>query len=480
MNGERSIENQEKITGKDIHLFTVKDGCFLLDVEGSQVYSLAPDVYQRARDRLQGKKAKEKGFQSWKKDKELDAVWKKITPLKEDSLGNTCTRLENNPMVVDSLWLGIAHTCNLSCSYCFANEQNYLKNNKAFMDWETAKRAVDYLVEKAPEGHQPEIIFFGGEPLLRFDLLQRIVAYCESFRQEGKEFGFSITTNGTLLTPAVFDFLLKHRMSIMLSIDGTQAIHDRSRRYGNGRPSWNDIVTNLKKLPDFQKYIMARVTVLNAEVPLIDIYKTIRDIGFLDMAMTEVCPNSGEMPLFPDKEIPRWREHYLELAEYIAQNEPDAYHGGLTSLSGFAKALREREKDYYCCSTGISAFYVDPQGDLYPCMRLITKDQKNRLGTIWSGIEAEKVLAFRSNHIFNRVCRNCWARYICGGMCYGDSFALSGDISKTVEGFCKITQHKIETAAYFLRSLKQSGKIDQLKKENWFKRVSSKARIFWQ
>ena len=131
----------------------------------------------------------------------------------------------------------------------------------------------------------------------------------------------------------------------MLSIDGTKTIHDKSRRYGNGSPSWDDIIANLKKLPDFEKYIMARVTVLNTDVPLLEIYKTMRTIGFLDIAMTEICPNSGEMPMFPDKEIPRWKEQYLELAEYIANTEPDAYNGGLASCKRLCPSpQRERKR----------------------------------------------------------------------------------------------------------------------------------------
>lgn len=405
-------DEKEKITGKDLHLFKIKEVCFLLDVEGLQIYSVNPEAYEMAQERLKGRNSKENGFRAWKTGKELDALWRKITPLKKESLLSTSTLLEEKPSGLESLWLGIAHTCNLSCSYCFANEQNYLKNNKPFMDWDTAKKAVDYLAERSPAGSEPGIIFFGGEPLLQFDLLKRIVRYGEEFRRDGKDFGYSLTTNGTLLTPEVYDFLLAHKVSIMLSIDGTQTIHDRSRRYGNGRSSWDDIIGNLKKLPDFEKYIMARVTVLNTEVPLLEIYETIREIGFVDLAMTEICPNSGEMPIFPDREIPRWKEQYLELAEYIADREPDAYSGGLSSLSGFAQALREREKDFYCCSTGISAFYVDPRGDLYPCMRLITEDQKHRLGSLSTGVEAEKVLKFRRNHVFNRSITAAFGRRV--------------------------------------------------------------------
>jgi len=450
-----------RLSKTDVHLFEIRGNYFLLDVEGNQLFSLSLNAYKCAVDRINGNEVDLQTFSEWRAGRELDKIWENIMPLTPEQAEEIRHSLETPIPPLTGLWLGLAHTCNLGCAYCFANEPNYLLNQNPLMSWEMAKRAVDFLIEREPERMQFNLIFFGGEPLLQFELIKRVVDYCGQLQERGKKFTYAITTNGTLLTTEIFNYMVSYDFSIMLSIDGTKAIHDNNRPYRDGRPSWDDIMANLKQLNDAAGHIMARVTVQNVQVPLIEIYKTMRDAGFLDIAMVEICPNSGEIPVFPEKDIPIWKEQYLNLAEYIAETEPHAYDGALSSLSGYVKALRERERSFYCCSTGIRSFYVTPEGDLYPCMRLISDDRKNVMGSIFTTVDAQKVNHFVQNNIMNKSCRKCWARYLCGGMCYGDSFAVSGDIRKPISGYCKITRHKIEVAAYILKKLKESGKIRQ-------------------
>lgn len=449
----------------EAHLFTMKGQSFVLDVEGNRLYAVSPEAYRQAGELLDGKSVSPATYAEWTAKKEIDSLLASIAANagKRGALEKEYTQPDPQPPEIVGLWLGLAHACNLACSYCFANEPNYVQRN-ALMSWDTAKAAVDFLLKNSPGREEYEIIFFGGEPLLRFDVLRRVVEYCEGIRKTGKKFLYSITTNGTLLTPGTYEYLAAHDVSIMLSIDGTQALHDRNRRYRNGAPSWDDIIANLHQIPDFGSRIAARVTVPNTEVPLLEIYRTMKGIGFHDIALIEVCPNSGELPMFPQAEIARWKEQHLELAEHILATEPDAYRSELNSIVGYARSLREGARSFYCCGTGIHYFYVTPQGDCYPCMRLITHDERNKMGTIYSAIDREAVERFRSNHIFGRACRDCWARYQCGGMCYGDSFALTGDIKAPVSVFCEITRHKIEVSAYLLWKLKQEGRLPEGKK----------------
>ncbi|MEI6609465.1 MAG: radical SAM protein [Deltaproteobacteria bacterium] len=461
----------------DVHIFEIRGNFFLLDVEGNKLFSLSPDAYKCAVDRINGNETDPQTFSAWRAGRKLDKIWKNIISLTPEHVEDVRQRLETPIPPLTGLWLGLAHTCNLGCTYCFANEPSYLLNNNPLMSWEMAKRAVDFLIEREPERMQFGLIFFGGEPLLQFDLIKRIVDYCCQLQEQGKKFTYAITTNGTLLTPEIYNYMVSYNFSIMLSLDGTKTIHDHNRPYLDGRPSWDNIMDNLKQLNDVARNIMARVTVQDVQVPLIEIYKTMRAAGFQDVALVEICPNSGEIPVFPEKDIPVWKEQYLNLAEYIAETEARAYDGALSSLSGYVQALRERERSFYCCSTGIRSFYVTPDGDLYPCMRLISDDRKNIMGSIFTSLDAQKVNHFVQNNIMNKSCRKCWARYLCGGMCYGDSFAVSGDIRKPISEYCKITRHKIEVAAYILKRLKESGKIRQHSDGNIFNKMAKGLRI---
>lgn len=438
---------------RDIHLFSIRDEHFLLDIEGNRLFALSSDAFQLASARVAGKVTDSFSLRSLRADRELASVWNSLKPLTPEMIETKSAELEDEPCVLRGLWLGLAHVCNLGCAYCFANTPNYLLNYRPFMSEDMAKRAVDFLMEQSPGLTEYDLIFFGGEPLLRFDILQKIVAYTTSLAFEEKTFGYSITTNGTLLTPEVFQYLVEHDVSIMLSIDGTKELHDRNRPYRDGRPSWDDIVTNIGKINDIGSKVMARVTIASADTPLIEIYKTMRSLGFIDIALVEICPNSGEMPVFPPESLSRWKDHYLELAEYIAETDPEAYSGGLQSLSGYMQSLRNRERSFYCCSTGISSLYVTPDGDLYPCMRLITERGENRMGNLETGVDMAGVKRFAQNHIFNKRCMKCWARYLCGGTCYGDAFSYSGDIRATIDTYCIMTQHKIHVAAYILKKL---------------------------
>lgn len=438
---------------QDVHLFSVRDEHFLLDVEGNRLYSLSPEAYRLALLHIEGIAADSFSFRSLRAGRELSSVLKSLKSLTPEAAAVKSKELEQEPCVLRGLWLGLAHACNLGCSYCFANTPNYLQNHRPFMSEETARRAIDFLMRQSPDQGEYDLIFFGGEPLLRFDVLRKVVEYTASLATQETSFGYSITTNGTLLTPDVYQYLTEHDVSMMLSIDGTKALHDRNRPYRDGRPSWDTIVNNISQIADIGSRVMARVTIASTDTPLVEIYETMRSLGFIDIALVEICPNSGEMPVFPPESLSRWKDQYLELAEHIAATDPDVYEGGLQSLSGYMQSLRKRERSFYCCSTGISSLYVTPDGDLYPCMRLITERGENRMGSLDTGVDMAGINRFAQNHIFNKRCRECWARYLCGGTCYGDAFAYSGDIRATIDAYCTMTQHKIHVAAYILKNL---------------------------
>jgi uncharacterized protein len=303
------------------------------------------------------------------------------------------------------------------------------------------------------------ICFFGGEPLLNLDVLKQTVAYCQSLAGEGKHFDFSLTTNGTLLTPGVFEYLRDNDVGILLSIDGAKEIHDRFRRFHNGDPSWDVIVDNLSKIQDAGRYITVRATIPDAKVSLKHAFKTLRDLGFRQMAFTEVCSNSGKQSGFPAGDLEQWREGYLELARDLAAEANSISELPLLHLRTHSAGLFGQDRTYYCCITGINLFYVNPSGELFPCSRLLTDEKHFRLGTVFTGIDQGIVANFRQNHVFKRPCRTCWARYLCGGQCYGDTYFDSHDLGRPSPIHCEMQKWKIEVAAYVVDEFRRAGKL---------------------
>ncbi|WP_440871052.1 radical SAM protein [Thermodesulfovibrio yellowstonii] len=450
----------------DVHLFNVRDEYFLYDVEGNKLFSLSKDAYEIARKIIKGERIDENfSIRYIKAERELKKVIDEIEPLTEEEAENRRKILEQTEHKLTGLWLGVAHSCNLGCAYCFANSPRYLQTHKTLMSEDIAFRGIEFMLNQSPDDKEYDLIFFGGEPLLRFDLIRKIIEHTSELSKSDKKFYYSITTNGTLLTKDVFDYLKDNNVSIMLSIDGTEELHNKNRPYKDGRPSWQDIINNISKIPDIGYYIMARVTVTSTKPTLLDIFNNMRSLGFIDVALVEICPNSGEMPVLPSELIPTLKSQYLELAEYLIEAETDPYHNGLKCLSVNMQALRERKRSFYCCSTGISSLYLTPDGDFYPCMRLITEKGENIMGNLEIGVDREKIKSFIQNNIFNKKCIQCWARYICGGGCYGDSFAYGGNIRSVIENYCIMNRFKIEVAAYILKKLNDKNRLPEKDKK---------------
>ncbi|MCX8026774.1 MAG: SPASM domain-containing protein [Thermodesulfovibrionales bacterium] len=449
----------DTVSGSNLHLFRVRDEHFLYDVEENRIFSLSERAYDIARSMVSGNKRK-RGFslRNIIAEREIQKIIQDIEPLSEDEVEHRKKILEQEDYQLTGLWLGLAHSCNLGCRYCFANSPKYLKTNYLLMSQETAFKGIDFLLNQSPEAEEYDIIFFGGEPLLNLELLKKVIDYTT---KSSKRFHYSITTNGTLLNRDVFEYLKENDVSMMISVDGSEEIHNRNRPYKNGRPSWQDIVENIKSIPNVGDYIMARVTITSTTPSLIEIFDTMRGLDFVDITFAEVCPNSGEMPVFPADMIPVWKEQYLDLAEYILKVEPDPYNRGLKCLSVNMQAMRQRKRSFYCCSTGISSLYLSPEGNFYPCMRLISETDEHVMGSLNDGIKKEKVRYFVQNHVFNKTCKDCWARYICGGGCYGDSYAYSGSIWQTIDTYCVMSRYKIEVSAYLLKKLKDRNALPE-------------------
>jgi uncharacterized protein len=381
-----------------------------------------------------------------------------MDPMTESKESAIVEALECNELQMTGLWLGLAHSCNLACEYCFANEPAYLGRPK-LMSLDVARKAVDFMLERSPSRTEFDLIFFGGEPLLNFPVLKDLVSHCQNLQERGIRFKYSLTTNGTLLTPEIYQYLIENHISIMLSIDGCKEIHDRLRPFKGGQPSWDVIANNLKRLEGFSRHIVPRVTMVSAEVDYVTIYSAVKDLGFRSLAMTEVCPNSGAPGVFPLEQISKANEYFFELAAAVAEEAGSIEEIPLMTLRDYMYHIAGKAKKYHCCFTGFCLFYVTPEGELYPCFRLLTEDRHYHLGSVFSRVDEKAVQTFRNNHVLNKACRACWARYVCGGQCYGDSFFLSSDIRIPDPAYCALTKHKVETAIYLLDDFQRKGKL---------------------
>jgi len=444
-----------RVSKKDYHAFEIKGRCFVLDVERSFLYSIRPEVFQVITEK-EGSLHDMHNlpfYERWILKNELRNIKRKIKPLSEEKREAELSRLEKVGDGMYGIWLGVSHVCNLGCSYCFANEPAYLGTNR-MMTAKTAKKGIDYLIENSINKKDLKVIFFGGEPLLNLPVIKETVAYCHERSKDTEiRFTFSMTTNGTLLTRDVFETLRELRIATMVSIDGLPEIQNEFRKTKAGEPSWDIIADNLAGIPNFGDYIPARATVVEDDMDLVASVKALRNIGFKKISFGQLCSNSGMNTKEEDFRIEVWKKRYDELLDYCIEVNQDnnLENFPISNLQFLARQIYLGARRHFCCATGRYFYYIDPDEGISPCFRLLTKDSDQKIGTLddTTHIE-EKTRVFFETNVYRTKCRNCWARYICGGPCFGDSFYLYGDYETPDPVTCEKNKYLIYSAAYLL------------------------------
>ena len=363
--------------------------------------------------------------------------------------------------VVKALCLHIAHTCNLNCSYCFASQGKY-HGERAVMSFEVGKRALDFLVENSGSRHNLEVDFFGGEPLMNFQVVKDLVAYARSIEQEcGKHFRFTLTTNGLLIDDDVIEFANRECSNVVLSLDGRQEIHDRYRVDYAGNGSWNKIV------PKFQKLVAARGgknyymrgTFTHANPDFLKDIQVMLDLGFNELSMEPVVAAEGDPAALTEEDLPIVTEQYEKLAELMIsrrkEGKPFTFYHYMIDLKG-GPCIYKRISG---CGSGTEYMAVTPWGDLYPCHQFVG-EEAFRLGDIWKGVENKKIQDdFMACHVSAREeCRTCWARLYCSGGCAANAYHATGSVRGVYEYGCKLFRKRMECAimAEIDRSLSQA------------------------
>ena len=351
--------------------------------------------------------------------------------------------------VIKALCLHIAHTCNLNCSYCFASQGKY-HGERALMSFEVGKRALDFLVEHSGSRHNLEVDFFGGEPLMNFDVVKQLVAYARGIEEKsGKHFRFTLTTNGMLIDDDVIDFLNREMSNVVLSLDGRKEVHDRYRVDYAGNGSWDRIV------PKFQKLVAAREgknyymrgTFTHANPDFLADIQTMLDLGFTELSMEPVVAAADDPAALTEADKTIVMEQYEKLAEAMLarqkEGRPITFYHYMIDLN-HGPCIYKRIAG---CGSGTEYFAVTPQGDLYPCHQFVG-DEAYRMGNIWDGVtNTDMQEKFRKCNVYSRKeCDDCWARLYCSGGCAANAYHASGDINGVYEYGCELFRKRIECA----------------------------------
>jgi len=351
--------------------------------------------------------------------------------------------------VIKALCIHIAHTCNLNCEYCFASQGKY-HGERALMSFETGKRALDFLVENSGTRRNLEVDFFGGEPLMNFDVVKQMVEYARSIEKEkGKNFRFTLTTNGMLIDDDVIDFANKEMSNVVLSLDGRKEIHDRYRVDYAGNGSWEKIVPKFQKLVEARggKNYYMRGTFTHANPDFLNDIKVMLDLGFTELSMEPVVCAKGDPSELTDEDMPIVKEQYEKLAELMLQKDkegkPFTFYHYMIDLTG-GPCIYKRISG---CGSGTEYMAVTPWGDLYPCHQFVG-DEKFKLGDIWNGVDNTDIQnEFLSCNVYAREdCHDCWAKLYCSGGCAANAYHATGSIKGIYKYGCELFRKRMECA----------------------------------
>jgi len=368
----------------------------------------------------------------------------------EDTFENMAGKFkERSGNVVKALCLHVAHTCNLNCSYCFASQGKY-HGDRALMSFEVGKRALDFLIENSGKRRNLEVDFFGGEPLMNWDVVKQLVEYARSVeKQYNKNFRFTLTTNGMLIDEDVIEFANKEMSNVVLSLDGRKEINDLKRVDYAGNGSYDKIVPKFKQLVESRggKGYYMRGTFTHANPDFTKDVFHMADLGFTELSMEPVVSSADDPAALTPEDLEIVKEHYEILAKEMIKRKKEGrgftfYHYMLDLTEG--PCVYKRISG---CGSGTEYMAVTPWGDLYPCHQFVG-DEAYKLGDIWQGVTNDALREdFRSCNAYAREdCKDCWAKLYCSGGCAANAYHASGSIRGIYEPGCELFKKRIECA----------------------------------
>ncbi|NLK24797.1 MAG: thioether cross-link-forming SCIFF peptide maturase [Clostridiales bacterium] len=441
-----------------IHKFKQGDNYFVLDVNTGAVHVVDELVYDILEDEKIRPKAEVMKALGNKYDKdELSEAYDEIQELAEEGVLYSEDQYEeiakssmDDRDYIKALCLNIIHDCNLRCKYCFADEGEY-HGHKGMMSYETAKKAIDYVVKRSGPRKNIEIDLFGGEPTLMMETIKKIVKYARDNEEKwGKSIRFTTTTNVTLLTDEMMEYLDKEMVNIILSLDGRKEVNDKVRVKPNGSGSYDDIVPKIKKMISKRskgKTFYVRGTFTRNNTDFYEDVMAMINEGFRQISIEPVVLEDGHPLAIRKEDLPEIFANYDKLYEEMARRKKEGdeftfYHFNIDLQGG--PCVYKRISG---CGSGFEYVAITPQGDVYPCHQFVGNEDF-KLGSIYDdSFDTELSRKFKEANIYNKPkCRDCWAKFYCSGGCQANNFNFNGDMREPYEIGCIMQKKRIECA----------------------------------
>ncbi len=370
----------------------------------------------------------------------------------EDAYENYITDFKERPVVVKALCLHIAHDCNLACRYCFAEEGEY-HGRRALMSFEVGKKALDFLIAESGKRRNLEVDFFGGEPLMNWQVVKDLVAYGrEQEKITDKKFRFTLTTNGVLLNDEVMEFCNREMANVVLSIDGRKEVHDRMRPFRGGAGSYENIVPKFLKFAESraQEKYYVRGTFTHENTDFSRDVLHLADLGFKQISVEPVVADPKEPYAIRKEDLPELFAEYDRLAAEMARRRqaggPDGdfhfFHFMIDLEGGPCVAKRLSG-----CGSGTEYLAVTPWGDFYPCHQFVG-NEKFLLGNVDEGVKNTRIRdEFKCCNVYAKEkCRDCFAKFYCSGGCAANAYHFTGDIKGAYDIGCELQKKRVECA----------------------------------
>ena len=380
---------------------------------------------------------------------EIEELVKAECLFTEDIYKDYIIDFKKRPTVVKALCLHIAHDCNLACKYCFAEEGEY-HGRRALMSFEVGKKALDFLIANSGSRRNLEVDFFGGEPLMNFDVVKQLVAYGrEQEKIHDKNFRFTLTTNGVLLNKDIQDFANKEMANVVLSVDGRKEVHDFMRPFRGGQGSYDKIIPKFKAMAEsrHQTDYYVRGTFTHYNTDFASDVLSLADEGFKQISVEPVVAPDSEDYAIKTSDLPKIMEEYDRLAKEMLKREKEGrgfnFFHFMIDLSGgpcVAKRLSG-------CGSGTEYLAVTPWGDFYPCHQFVGQEEF-LMGNVDDGIVRNDLQEeFKCCNVYAREkCQSCFAKFYCSGGCAANAYNFTGNITDTYEIGCEMMRKRVECA----------------------------------
>ena len=365
---------------------------------------------------------------------------------------------------IKAMCLHISHDCNLRCKYCFADEGEY-HGRRGLMSEEVGRAALDFLVKNSGSRRNLEVDFFGGEPLMNWEVVRKIVEYGRSIEKEaGKNFRFTITTNGVLLNDEILEYVNKEMGNIVLSIDGRKEVNDFMRPRKGGQGCYDDIVPKFIKVAESRHQLryFVRGTFTHNNLDFSEDVKHLADLGFKQISVEPVVAKPEDWYALKDEDIPKLCEEYDKLAKFYLERQKEGrgfnfFHFNIDLEGGPCVAKRLSG-----CGSGCEYLGVTPWGDLYPCHQFVGNEDFI-MGNVYDGITRPDIREmFKNSNVYSRPeCEKCFARYYCSGGCAANAYNFNGDINTTYKHGCELQRKRIECAIMIKAALAEEGNAEE-------------------